>query len=673
MASAHAPRRWLWRRPTLWGALVLLVTALLAMLVWLAGRYEAAQFQERLEQDLVQAVGDLRGALLRNVQSLQALQTSDPTPNSWAIDAATLLREHREFVRIEWRDDDLRVLSHVDTPFRAPVFDRLGRASQQPEVAQACGNARRLSGPAYASSYFLPLLDGLGMDVMELCLPLGNSAQPAGYLVATYALQEVLDGLLERQMLRQRQLSFTEGDGTRLVMRGMPRTGNRAVTVQHLMDLPGANLVLRLDHWRGAPDLFPDVLTALVLAMSLALLLVLLLLGRDTRRRLSAERGLADALAFRKAMEDSLVTGLRARDLQGRITYVNPAFCQMVGFDAAELIGYSLPAPYWPPEFIDEYQQRQAIRRTGKLPPRDGFESVFMHKDGSRFPVLIIEAPLIDARGLQTGWMSAFLDISEQRRVEELSRTSQERLQATARLATVGEMASLLSHELNQPLAAISGYAAGSLNLLRAEGGHATDPGRALDGDLTLAMQRIAEQAERAGRVIKSVHDFVRRRDPAHEVLAPQHLLDAILPLVNLQARKLLVRVQVQIGDGVPWVRCDRTMVEQVLLNLARNAMQAMEPPQIRERLLVLRVDRAPADDARRWLAFSVTDVGVGMDAAVQSRLFQPFFTTRPEGMGLGLSLCRTVVEQHGGTLSFMPNQPMGTCFVFTLPAAEMT
>lgn len=676
MTTAPAPvrvpgdRRW--RRPTLWGVLVLLVTALLAMLVWLAGRYEAGQFQERLEHDLAQAVGDLRTALLRNVQSLQALQTSDPTPNSWAIDAATLLREHREFVRIEWRDDDLRVLSHVDTPFRATVFDRLGRSSLQGEVAQACGNARRLSGPAYGGSYFLPLLDGLGLDVMELCLPLGNSAQPAGYLVATYVLQEVLDGLIERQLSRGRQLSFTEGDGTRLVMRGTPRTGNRVVTAQQLLDLPGTNLVLRLDHWRGAPDLFPDVLTALVLAMSLALLLVLLLLGRDTRRRLSAERGLADALAFRKAMEDSLVTGLRARDLQGCITYVNPAFCQMVGFDAAELIGQSLPAPYWPPEFINEYQQRQAIRRAGNLPPRDGFESVFMHKDGSRFPVLIIEAPLIDARGVQTGWMSAFLDISEQRRVEELSRTSQERLQATARLATVGEMASLLSHELNQPLAAISGYAAGSLNLLRDGVGNGAALGAELGGDLTLAMQRIAEQAERAGKVIKSVHDFVRRRDPAHEVLAPLHLLDAILPLVNLQARKLSVRVLVEVEDDVPPVRCDRTMVEQVLLNLARNAMQAMEPAQIQERLLVLRVGRAPADDARRWLQFSVADVGVGMDAAVQQRLFQPFFTTRPEGMGLGLSLCRTVVEQHGGILSFAPNQPRGTRFVFTLPTAAM-
>ena len=115
-------------------------------------------------------------------------------------------------------------------------------------------------------------------------------------------------------------------------MHGSARRGSRVFTSQQLLDLPGNTMVLRMDSWRAAPDLFPNVLTALVTAMSIALVLVLLLLGRDARRRLRAEQDLADALAFRKAMEDSLVTGLRARDLQGRITYVNPAFCEMVGF-----------------------------------------------------------------------------------------------------------------------------------------------------------------------------------------------------------------------------------------------------------------------------------------------------------------------------------------------------
>jgi two-component system sensor histidine kinase DctS len=393
---------------------------------------------------------------------------------------------------------------------------------------------------------------------------------------------------------------------------------------------------------------------------------VLVLLTRDARRRLQAEHDLADALAFRKAMEDSLVTGLRARDLQGRTTYVNPAFCAMVGFDQEELLGQGTPAPYWPPELADEYQKRQEVRLAGQhAPPREGFESEFMRKDGSRFPVLIIEAPLINALGVQTGWMSAFLDMSEQRRIEELSRASQERLQATARLATVGEMASLLSHELNQPLAAISSYATGSLNLLRG-GPHAL-------ADLELAMRRIAEQAERAGKVIKSVHDFVRRRDQEREPVAPQALLDAIMPLVNLQARKLGVRVQLRLQDNLPQVLCDRTMVEQVLLNLARNAMQAMDQAQASEPSLVIQVRRAGGGERhtgpKAWVEFLVADCGPGIPEEVAQQLFTPFYTTKAEGMGLGLSLCRTVVEQHGGFLGFEPNHPQGTIFRFTLPA----
>lgn len=653
------------RGRTLWSVLVLLVVAMLAMLVWLAGVYEAAQVQGRLERDVEQAVGDVQAAFTRNVQSLQALQYSGPTPNAWRIDAATLLREHRELVRVEWRDNALRVQSHVDTPFRTPVFDRLGRNNAQSEVTQACATARRFSGPAYAGSYFVPLTDGLGMEVMELCLPLHSRGEPGGYLVATYALPEVLDELATSQARRNYEIAFTEGDGTRLALRRSTRRGSRVFTAQQLVDLPGATLVLRMDNWRGAPDLFPNVLTALVTAMAIALVSVLALLAKDMRRRLKAEHDLADALAFRKAMEDSLVTGLRARDLQGHITYVNPAFCQMVGFSETELLGHSMPAPYWPPEFVDEYQQRQMIRLAGNLPPREGYESVFMRKDGSRFPVLIIEAPLINAQGVQSGWMSAFLDISEQRRVEELSRTSQERLQATARLATVGEMASLLSHELNQPLAAISSYATGSINLL-AEG---PDAANEFGADLMLAMHRIAEQAERAGKVIKSVHDFVRRQDQVREAVAPQLLLDAILPLVNLQARKLLVRVQTEVESDVLSVLCDRTMVEQVLLNLARNAMQAMDQPHILERVLLMRVRRVKGDGRKQWLAFSVADIGGGIAPDVQQQLFNPFFTTKAEGMGLGLSLCRTVVEQHGGVLVFEPNVPQGTVFIFTLPS----
>jgi two-component system sensor histidine kinase DctS len=551
----------------------------------------------------------------------------------------------------------------VDTPFRAPAFNRFGREANQPEVVQACGVARRQSGPGYGASTYVPQADGLGLEIMDLCLPVITDGVLTGYTIATYSLNEILVNMVSQQLTRSQEVSFTESDGTRLAMHGTARRGSRVFIAKQLLDLPGHTMVLRMDSWRGAPDLFPNVLTALVMAMAIALVTVLVMLARDMRRRQRVELDLADALAFRKAMEDSLVTGLRARDNEGRITYVNPAFCEMVGFEAQELIGKSIPAPYWPPEMVDEYGQRQALRLAGNAPPREGAESVFMRKNGERFPVMIFEAPLINALGEQTGWMGAVLDVSEQRRVEEVSRASQERLQATARLATVGEMASLLSHELNQPLAAISSYATGSMNLLQEAS--VKDP--QLAETLSSAIQRIGQQAERAGKVIKSVHDFVRRRDQAREAVTPRALLDDVMPLVILQARKLGVRVVVNCPPDLPAVLCDRTMVEQVLLNLARNGMQAMadDTP---HKVLTLAVRPAASNATNRWLEFLVADLGHGIPEGVAEKLFTPFFTTKQEGMGLGLSLCRTVVEQHGGLLSLQPNIPRGTVFCFTLP-----
>jgi len=659
----------LWRRWALWGLLAVLVLAMLGTLVWLAGLYEASQVQSRLERDTADAVGDIRSALTRNVQSMQALNAGAPTPVDWTHQAEALLRERRELMHLEWRDSNLKVLAQASTPYRASVFEGEGRDLPHADVSLACASARRASGPSYSSSYFLPRAAGAtGLEVVEMCLPLHVGGRNAGYVLATYAMQEILASVVGQQLTRGQEVSFTEVDGTRLAMHGNARRGTRLFTSQQLLDLPGNTVVLRMDSWHGAPNLFPNVLTALVTAMSIALVSVLVLLAKDSRRRQRAERDLADALAFRKAMEDSLVTGLRARDLQGNITYVNPAFCQMVGLSAEELLGRSAPLPYWPPEFAEEYRRRQEIRFAGKAPPREGLESVFMRGDGSRFPVLIMEAPLINAQGLHTGWMSAVLDISEQRRVEELSRASQERLQATARLATVGEMASLLSHELNQPLAAISSYATGSMNLLRT---HGHTPADGPDAMLQTAMQRIAEQAERAGRVIKSVHDFVRRRDQARESVSPQALLDAIEPLVRLQARKLGVQVHTRIEHGLRQVRCDRTMVEQVLLNLVRNGMQAMDHPGRHSRDLVIEIRRGPDGGRDAWVTFSVIDQGVGISEEVARQLFTPFFTTKPEGMGLGLSLCRTVVEQHGGALRYEPQLPQGTAFIFTLPTQQ--
>jgi two-component system sensor histidine kinase DctS len=652
------------RRLMLWGALVGLLVVAQTALVKLTVEYETARAQDRVERAAAEAAGEIRQSLSRDLQSLQALLWNEPSLPQWRADATDLLRARRELVRIERRALDFSLQLGVDSPYRTALFTVIPRDELRVDAEVACANARRLAGPAYSRSYFVPLPGGLGLEVMDVCVPVTDQAQHTGFMVATYALQSVLTEAVAPETAKGHELAFVEGDGTRLARAGSVPRGQGVFVAQRLIDLPGATLQLRLDSGAGQPALIPNLAVALVLGLSLALAAVVALLARDVRRRAQAEQDLAEALAFRKAMEDSLVTGLRARDLEGRITYVNPAFCTMVGFEPHELIGKTIGShspPYWPPEMVQEYTQRQQVRLSGTLPPREGFETTFMRRNGERFPVMIYEAPLVDREGRQAGWMGAVLDLSDQKRVEELSRQQHEKLQATARLATVGEMASLLSHELNQPLAAISSYATGSVNLMR--DGQVDAGTQAM---ILQALQRIAEQAERAGRVIKSVHDFVRRREHVREAIRADQIIDAVMPLVRLQARKSATRIDLDWPSPVPRVVCDRTMVEQVLLNLTRNAIQAMEEQPLERRVLLIRVRQIDA----RWVAFSVIDRGTGIAPEVAARLFTPFFTTRSEGMGLGLSLCRTVIEQHGGALVFDNGADgVGTEFRFTLPA----
>ena len=671
------PRRRRVRRAVLWGALVLLLLVAQTLLLALTINYESSRLQEEAEGAATEGAHDLRRELTLAMQSLQALDGNDAALAGWQAGAKPLLQRLTGLARIERRDEERRVVAALESAQGALLFTRMPRDDFGAEADLACSLSRRAAAPTFSRSYFVPMPGGAGLEVLDLCVPVLSEGRAAGFSVATFVLGSLLEAVHAERRLRRFELSFVEGDGTRLARAGTSR-GAGVYVAERVLDLPGTAMQLRADSVSGRPSLIPNLATALVLGLSVALFALVIVLVRDVRRRADAEAALAEALAFRKAMEDSLVTGLRARDLSGAITYVNPAFCAMVGFSADEL-RQKVP-PYWPPEHVAEYTQRQSARlqsNPAAAPSSDavvGSESVFARKNGDRFPVMIYEAALVDGQGEHTGWMSAVVDLSAQKNIEEISRQQQDRLQATARLATVGEMASLLSHELNQPLAAIASYASGSMNLLDAHEAHDAESSTMLRH----ALERIAEQAERAGRVIKSVHDFVRRREQQREAIGADALIAAVLPLVHLQARKSGTRIVVDVPVPAPRVVCDRTMLEQVLLNLTRNGIQAMESDTpLAERVLSVRVCQLN----ERWVSFHVSDAGPGIAPEVAQRLFTPFFTTKGEGMGLGLSLCRTVIEQHGGSLDFGPPgdsadsadsaaAPSGVEFRFTLAAA---
>ena len=652
------------RRPVLWVALVALLVVAQTALVVMTVRYEEARAQERADEAASVVASELRHRAQQVLQGLQALTARSAEPEAWRQDALALLQNQSELARIEHRDARSAVQQAVDSPFRTPLFQHWPRTELQLETEIACAAALRSTTPQFARSQFVPLPDGMGVEVVDVCIAQLEAGRHVGYVVGSIVLTRLLEAIRPADLARNFELSFVESDGTRLARSGAVR-GAGVYAADRIIDLPGNSLQLRVDAMERRPGLLPNLTIALVLGLSLALAAVVALLVHDVRRRARAEGALAEALAFRKAMEDSLITGVRARDRSGRIVHVNPAFCAMVGYSADELLTGADVPPYWPPEQVPLYQQRQAERlnpSTVTEPSREGYETMFVRKGGERFPVMVYEAPLVDNVGKHTGWMSTVVDVSAQRRMEDLSRQQQERLQATARLASVGEMASLLSHELNQPLSAIASYATGSINLMQR-------PDADTPAMLQQAMQRIAEQAERAGKVIKSVHNFVRRREQAHELLGADVLIESVMPLVRLQARKSGARIEVTVPTPAPRVKVDRTMLEQVLLNLTRNGLQAMEADTpLADRALNINVQVTQA----RWVAFSVVDAGPGVPADVAAQLFTPFFTTKGEGMGLGLSLCRTVIEQHGGVIDFENLLPRGTAFRFTLPLAPL-
>ena len=662
------------RRPLLWGALVVALLLAQSLLVVLTLHYRAARAQQAVDARAAAASAGLVRHLDRTLQELLALPGSGA---NWSAKADAAILAHPEILRLERRDATLALAESVDSRTRPPLFGATRRTDLPFETDTACRAAQRHAGPTYSDSFFVPNAEGYGLEVIELCTADASDGRVEGFTIATFSLLGLLEQL--QPVAPRDELSFVAGTGGELLAHSRARVGAGVYRASVLVTLPGTTLQLRLDSATLRPSLLPDLVTTLVVALSLTLLGLVVVLARDVRKRSRVEAALGEMLAFRKAMEDSLVTGLRARDVDGRITYVNPAFCSMVGFAADELLGV-YPPPYWPADRLAEYERRQRERLAG--PPqqqtREAFETFFVRKNGEQFPVMIYEAPLVNSTGRQTGWMSTVLDLSAQRRAEELSRQQQERLQATARLATLGEMASLLSHELNQPLAAISAYASGSLNTMdalaeeRGDGKHEAQGGDPqMWAMLHQAARRIAEQAERAGRVIKSVHDFVRRREHAREPIRADALFDAVLPLARLQAHQSNTQIEIDLPTPVPTVVCDRAIVEQVLLNLIRNGVQAMLATRQR-RPAVLRLSARQTHAG--WVRIAVTDTGPGVDPEVASRLFTPFFTTRSDGMGLGLSVCRTIVEQHGGALAFenlhdAAGEVVGAQFHFTLPA----
>ena len=407
---------------------------------------------------------------------------------------------------------------------------------------------------------------------------------------------------------------------------------------------------------------------------TLALLGGLLLLGvaasaltwHEMRLVARANAKTRTEVAWRQSMEDSALVGLRARDPDGRVLYVNKTLCDMVGYSSAELVGLKPPLPFWPSDAVDDMMARNLNTLAGGA-PRTGFETRWRHRDGHLIDVMIFESRLVNANSTHIGWMGSIIDISERKRLEERDRQHGETLAQHARLNDMGLLASELSHELNQPLTTILSYSAGlSMSLKQLPG---------VDADDLVAMSEISRHAGKAGEIVNWIRRQASRSEPTRMPCDMNSVISDVLQLRKRHIQQANARLATDLSPISTSVEADRIGMEQVVSNLVRNAADALRGQVAGGTIFIstrLRKGEAPNAD---HLVVTVRDNGPGLQGRTIDMLCSTFYSTKSDGMGMGLGLgiCRAIIESHGGSLVAEDAVEGGAQFSFYLPIVANT
>jgi two-component system sensor kinase FixL len=401
-----------------------------------------------------------------------------------------------------------------------------------------------------------------------------------------------------------------------------------------------------------------NLVSALVFAtIGLATAWVGELLLRNRARAIASTQSALAREAHLTSILDTIPEAMIVIDERGIMQSFSSAAERQFGYSASEVLGKNIkilmPSPYR--ENHDSYLERYL--RTGERRIIGiGRVVVGERKDGSTFPM---ELAVGEMRSGEQRFFTGFIrDLTEPQKTEARLQELQSELVHISRLTAMGEMASSLAHELNQPLSAIANYMKGSRRLLE----QSADERSVM---LREVMDKAADQAVRAGQIIRRLRDFVARGESERRVESVKKLVEEASALALVGAKDQGVRVRFQLDPTVDLVMADKVQIQQVLHNLIRNAIESMEGCEKRELL----VSTTPADDD--MVAISVADTGAGIAPEIASQLFQPFVTTKRHGMGVGLSISRTIVEAHGGQIGVESNPGGGTVFRFTLRAVS--
>jgi PAS domain S-box-containing protein len=327
----------------------------------------------------------------------------------------------------------------------------------------------------------------------------------------------------------------------------------------------------------------------------------------------------------------------------------NPAFERLVGWSADEAVGTRLPVTDTVEERCSSHLAQQSA------PGLSGMELRITRKDGSEFDAVLACAPLADEQGRAAGLVVSIEDVSDRKRADEALRKAHGELAHITRLTTLGEMAASIAHEINQPLAAIVANASASLNWLARP-----------DADIAAvreAMSDVISDGHRAADVIQRIRQLATKGDTKKSTLSMNDVIQDVVALVRSEVQKYRASLGTTLSSGLPLVFGDRVQLQQVIINLLINGAEAMATVGDRPRELTI---RTAAVENR--VVVAVRDAGVGFEPSHADHLFDAFFTTKSGGMGMGLSISRSIIEGHGGRLWATPNHPHGATFEFALP-----
>jgi PAS domain S-box-containing protein len=371
-------------------------------------------------------------------------------------------------------------------------------------------------------------------------------------------------------------------------------------------------------------------------------------------------RDLQEREARIRRLVDSNIIGILFWDAVGNISYANDAFLSMTGYSRQELVSGAVSwKDMTPPDYeTDGAQRLDQLRLSGEVAPR---EKEFFRKDGSRIPVLIGSAGVA---GSPDQSISFVLDLTARKQAEAEARESERRYQEMQielahanRVATMGQLTSSIAHEVSQPISAVALSARAALNWLRR---------RPPDLDeARTSIEAIVKDAHRSGEVIDRLRALFQKAPPRKEHFDLNEAVDEVVVLTGNEALKDGISVKTQLADGLRFIEGDRVQLQQVLLNLVVNAIQAMAT--IADGAGDLLITTAPAESDS--VLVRVADSGPGLDPQMLEHVFDPYYTTKPHGMGMGLAICRSIIEAHNGRLWASANEPSGAVFQFTLPA----